>query len=295
MTPETPETPQPPQTPDEEGTTPEAGPVPGSEAMWRGILLGTDPRYRRSYALFRRMPGSPRCYFCSAPFGGLGAPVARLMGRRPWPKNPKYCATCFLILEHERGGAEIDCSLLFADVRGSTALAEGMSPGAYHKLIERFYETAARVLFAHDAVLDKFVGDEVVAIFIPALNGELHAERAVATGQALLEATGHGTADGPWVPLGIGVHSGVAFVGAVGDAPSTALTALGDVVNVAARLASAAGPGELLVTEPAAVAAHLESAALEHRRVELKGKAEPVPVVVLGSRSGAGAGAASLR
>ena len=153
-------------------------------------LLGTDPRYRRNYRFMRRLPGAPRCYFCSAPFGGAGSTIARLMGRRPWVKNPRYCQTCFVLLEDERGGAEIECSLLFADVRGSTALAERMSPGEFHQLMGRFYNTAARVLYAHDAILDKFVGDEAVAIFIPALSGERHA--APAGGAAC-----HAGRDGP--------------------------------------------------------------------------------------------------
>jgi adenylate cyclase len=265
--------------------------TPDVEAVWRGILLGTDPRYRRNYALMRRLPGAPRCYFCSAPFEGLGSPIARLLGRRPWAKNPRYCATCFVLLEHQRGGAEIECSLLFADVRGSTSLAEHMRPGEFHQLMGRFYETAARVLYAHDAVLDKFVGDEAVAFFIPALSGELHATRAVAAGQALLRATGHGDPAGPWLPIGIGVHTGIAFVGAVGEPPGTSVTALGDVVNVAARLASAAGAGELLVTDTAARRARVDGGAAERRELELKGKTEPVSVVVLGAAAGEPAGA----
>jgi adenylate cyclase len=261
----------------------EPGPsAPETEAVWRGILLGTDPRYRRNYALMRRLPGAPRCNFCSAPFHGLGSPVARFLGRRPWAKNPRYCSTCFTLLEHQRGGAEIECSLLFADVRGSTALAEGMRPGDFQRLMGRFYDAAARALYAHDAILDKFVGDEAVAIFIPALSGELHAARAVSAGRAVLRATGHGDPAGPWLPVGIGVHTGIAFVGAVGEPPGTTITALGDVVNVAARLATAAGAGELLVTEVAARLANVEADNAERRQLDLKGKTEPVSVVVLG-------------
>ena len=262
-----------------------ASSAPESEAIWRGILLGTDPRYRRNYRLMRRLPGAPRCYFCSAPFGGIGSPVARFMGRRPWAKNPRYCATCFSLLEHQHGGAEIECSLMFADVRGSTALAEHMRAGDFQRLMGRFYDTAARVLYAHDAILDKFVGDEAVAIFIPALSGDLHAARAVMAGRALLRATGHADAAGPWLPIGVGVHTGIAFVGAVGESPATTVTALGDVVNVAARLASAAGPGELLVTESAIRRAKVGADAAERRHLELKGRTEPVPVVVLGADS----------
>jgi len=247
------------------------------------VLMGTDPRWRRNYGIFRRLPGHERCHICAVPFTGFMAPIGRLMGRAPWPKNPRYCGACFNVLELARGGAEVDCSLLFADIRGSTAIAERMRPGDYHDLLDRFYRVAADVLFAHDAVLDKFVGDEVVAIFIPALSGELHASRAVAAGQALLAATGHANGGDVWLPLGIGVHSGEAFVGAVGDRGGPNLTALGDTVNVAARLASAAEAGQLLVTTAAAEAAHLETGSLDRRDLELRGKSETVSVVVLGA------------
>ena len=261
--------------------------APDADAVWRGILLGTDRRYRDSYELFRRLPGSPRCYLCSAPFKGPGSIVARRMGRKPWAKNPHYCETCFVMMESHHGGAEIDCSLLFADVRGSTALAETMRPNEFKTLLNRFYEVAAKVLYEHDAILDKFVGDEVVAIFIPALSGELHASRAVAAAQGLLTATGHADPGGPWLPIGIGVHTGIAYVGAVGEGPSTAITALGDTVNVAARLASAAGKGEVVLSDDVASAAQLEAGAGEHRELELKGKSAPVGVVVLGVEAAA--------
>src|SRR4029453_9096394 len=101
-------------------------PRSGVEEVWRGILLGTDPRYRDSHALMSRLPGNPRCYMCSAPFKGPGWISARRMGRRQWAKNPHYCNGCFSLIETQHGGAEVDCSLLFAAVRGSTTIAEGM-------------------------------------------------------------------------------------------------------------------------------------------------------------------------
>jgi len=257
-------------------------PATGPEEVWRGILLGTDPRFRDSHALFSRLPGSPRCYMCSAPFKGPGSIVARRMGRRPWAKNPHYCNGCFSVIETQHGGAEVECSLLFADVRGSTSLAERMSATEFRRLLDRFYDAAAEVIHDHGAILDKFVGDEAVAIFIPALSGELHAARAISAGRALLRVTGHGDPAGPWLPIGVGVHTGVAFVGAVGEGPSSSVTALGDTVNTAARLASVAGPGELLVSEDAARSAQLDGGLSERRDLELKGKSVRVPVVVLG-------------
>ena len=252
-----------------------------SGELWRAILMGTDPIYARTRRFMQRVPGHPRCKMCAAPFGGIGGPLMRLMGRRRWPKNPKYCGICFRLLEEQHGGAEIECSLLFADVRGSTTLAEGITPAAFSRLMARFYETATAVLVERDAIVDKFVGDEVMALFIPAVAGEEHARRAVEAAQALLRATGHGDSDGPWLPVGAGVHTGTAFVGSVGDTLLAEITALGDVVNTAARLASSAAGGEILVTDVAASAAGFDGSALEHRQLELKGKSVATDVIVI--------------
>ena len=205
----------------------------------------------------------------------------RLLGRPRWGKNPKYCRFCFTVLETQHGGAEIGCSLLFADIRGSTALAETMSPAAFRDLLNRFYARASEILVDHDAIVDKFVGDEVMAIFIPAIAQDRHAARAVEAGEALLRATDQRVAGGLRLPLGVGIHTGTAFVGSVGEGGHTDLTALGDTVNVAARLASAAGAGEILVTDAAAVAAGLTPTDQQRRQLDLKGKSAATDVVVL--------------
>ena len=95
-----------------------------------------------------------------------------------------------------------------------------------------------------------------------------------------MAATGN-TGNEPWVAVGAGVPSGVVFVGTVGDGAHVELTALGDPVNVAARLASAAGAGEILVTLTAARAAKLTEDGLERRDLELKGKSAPTSVLVM--------------
>jgi adenylate cyclase len=204
----------------------------------------------------------------------------RLFGKSPSDKNPNWCATCFTFMRKHHGGAEIECTMLFADVRGSTTLAEGISPAAFRELMERYYDTAAQTVFDNDGIVDKFVGDELVAMFFPLLSGDHHARCGVAAARALLEATGHSDPDGPWVSVGAGVHTGPAWVGAVGEGVHTALTALGDAVNTAARLASAAGGGEILVTTAASKAAGLDPS-LPQRSLELKGKQEVVEVVTL--------------
>lgn len=257
-------------------------PPPGAgEDFWRQFLLHGDPHERRNRAIYRTIPSNPRCRLCAAPFGGVGGPIMRVLGKRPADNNPNLCNTCFTFINKHQGGAEVPLSLLFADVRGSTGMAERMPASEYKALMGRFYDAAAKAIFDNDGFLDKFVGDEVVAIFAPLLAGERHASRAVDAARALLSGTGHGTPAGPWLQIGAGVHSGMAWMGAVGAAGHSTMTALGDVVNVAARLAALAKPGEILLTAEAATAAGLDASRLPHQQLELRGKQLQTEIVSL--------------
>ncbi len=250
------------------------------EAFWRDYLNRGDAMERRVRRLFRALPHAPRCQLCAAPFAGPAAPVMRALGKRPADKNPLVCQSCFNFIAKHHGGAEIEATFLFADIRGSTTLAEQLSSSAFHALLDRFYSTASAVVFEHDGAVDKFVGDEVVAMFFPFVSGDRHATQAVEAAQALLHATGHADPAGPWAPVGAGVHTGLAWVGAVGDEAHTEITALGDAVNTTARLAAAAAAGEILVTVAAAQAAGLDPA-LDRRALALKGKELPTEVIAL--------------
>jgi adenylate cyclase len=190
------------------------------------------------------------------------------------------------MLSTHHGGAEVECSLLFADVRGSTSLAEKLSPMEFTRLMSRFYDTAVSVLVDFDAFVDKFVGDEIIGIFVPAMAGADHVERAITAAQVLLRRAGY--PDQPWIPIGAGVNTGLAYVGSIGSANDTELTAMGDVVNTTARLATEAAAGELLVSDVAARKARLVTKGLERRSLVLKGKSEPTPVLVLSDATPAG-------
>jgi adenylate cyclase len=255
-------------------------PAPGSAEADAAEKLQVSPRVRKLRAFWRSIPSSPRCKMCTSPFGGPGGAALRLLGKGPWPANPRYCRGCFKTLYQNRAGAEIECTLLFIDIRGSTGLAESMPARDYRTLLDRFYASVTEVLIEHEAIVDKFVGDEVIGIYVPVLTGGEHARAAVDSAVAALRATGHDTG-APWIPIGAGVNTGVAYVGAVGTAEHVEFTALGDPVNVTARLASAAGMGEVLVTESAAQAAQLEIGALERRHLDLRGKSEATDVFVL--------------
>jgi adenylate cyclase len=153
---------------------------------------------------------------------------------------------------------------------------------AYGQLIRRFYAAAVDVMVESNAIIDKLVGDQVTGYNLPAFSSENHARVAVEAGRALLRATGVGDADGPWIPVGAGIHTGEAFFGAVSSESGVSdLTALGDNVNIAARLASNAGPGELLVSEVTYQAAGLDFGPVEKRQITLKGREQPVWVYVI--------------
>jgi adenylate cyclase len=248
--------------------------------MWRSILLGETKGLARTRKLVGWIPAGPRCKLCAAPLKPPGSVLLRPVGFGPSRLNRRLCRACFRSIEKKPGGAEIELSFLFADVRGSTGLAERIPAQEFSGLISRFYGTAASVVDDHDGLVDKFVGDEVVALFVPGFAGQDHATHAVMAAAELLAATRE--EDGtPWIEVGAGVHTGVAYVGTVGEGDTFDFTALGDSVNTAARLASAAAAGEILISGVAAKAAELETAGLESRLLELRGRAERVEAFVL--------------
>ena len=162
-------------------------------------------------------------------------------------------------------------------------MAENISATEFSALMNRFYGAATDVLIKTDAFIDKLIGDEVMAVYLPMFAGREPARLAVQAAHQLLQATGHGDPDGPWMPVGVGVHTGMAFFGTVSGAEGsvTDFTALGDSVNIGARLASNAGPGEALISEAACAAAGIDLADCEQRALELKGRGEPVNVRVM--------------
>jgi len=203
----------------------------------------------------------------------------RFIGFGPSRLNRRICSGCIHALEKRPGGAEIELSLMFADVRGSTGLAERMSAAEFSRFMARFYGAAADVVDRRNGIVDKFVGDQAMALFIPGFAGADHATDAIDAAHELLDATGHAEGD-PWIPVGAAVHTGLAFVGTVGEGDAFDFTALGDPVNTAARMAASAGIGEILISREAANAAGLETAGLESRTLELRGRAETVDVWV---------------
>ncbi len=221
----------------------------------------------------RALPRDPRCKFCNAPFQGIGGALMRVLFRKQRSAlNPRYCNLCEIAAREFPGGAEVPMSILFIDIRGSTALSEKMTPTEFSQLISRFYAAATKVIIEEDGLVEKLAGDEVAAFWGAGFAGPDYVRRTIDVAQKLLRVM-----ESQKIPVGIGVHSGIAYFGAMGTAEGlTDISAKGEEVNMTARLASKAGVGEIIVSEPALKAAGMDGSELEARSLELKGISEPV-------------------
>jgi len=208
---------------------------------------------------------------------GPGGAIFGRLGWRQWPKSPQFCQSCSKSLaKMGMGGAEVELTSLFADLRGSTTLAESIGAAAFGALINRFYILADGAIAAHDGIVERHMGDGVVGLFVPVFSGAGHAASGIAAARGIVTGV-RDRKRGAWAPVGVGIATGVGYVGVVSttEQPDD-FTALGDVVNTAARLGSAAAAGEILVTRAASDAAGVMGTI---RRLEVKGKSEPVDVI----------------
>jgi adenylate cyclase len=251
-------------------------------AYW---AFGAQPTNRAFKRILRSLPSSPRCGYCGAPFAGPGKHLVAPLGYRPSRKNPNLCSVCVELAPP--GGMTLEAGVLFADLRGFTALSERAHPAQASAVLRRFYACAEKVLFP-EALIDKVMGDEVMALYVPPFmlpQRELFAldsagRRTIAEimlghARALLERIGYGSVDGPFAEAGIGLDFGEVFIGNIGDEAVHDFTAIGDVVNTASRLQSHAAGGEIIVS--ARLARDLGEPLGAAEALAVKGKAEPVP------------------
>lgn len=246
-----------------------------ASAEWQTILTEGHGSLVRARRVFRYVPSAPRCKVCNNPFGGLGGRVFQIAGFRPSRKNPNLCSRCCDSLPI--GGAEVDVAVLFADVRGSTSLGEKGPAHEFAALLNRFYREATRALIRYDAVIDKLIGDEVMAFFVQGISGADYRRKAILAGIDLLRAVGYGNDEPPWLEIGAAVNAGPAYVGNVGG-EVVDFTALGDPVNAAARMQQNAAAGELLVA--AGIDDRLAGQA-PRRKLALRGRRQSIDAFVL--------------
>jgi adenylate cyclase len=237
--------------------------------------FAVDKRLRR---IMRTLPRDPRCKFCNTPFQGFGGMLARvLFGKQRSAMNPRYCNMCEIASREFPGGAEVEMSMLFIDIRGSTALSEKMSPTEFSQLISRFYAAATKTIIEEDGLVEKLAGDEVAAFWGAGFAGPDYIERTIKVAQKLLRIMEQQN-----IAVGIGVHAGIAYFGSTSTAEGlTDISAKGEEVNMAARLASKAAIGEIVVSEQALQRAGVDGSTFESRSLELKGISERVQVRVM--------------
>lgn len=266
--------------------------MPTNEEVWYAVFGVGHPDLQKQHRLHLRLPSPPRCKLCLAPFGGVGGFFMGLRGKRPSNRNPRFCSACDHFIRAHPGGAEVTLSLVFADVRGSTSLAERISPTELSRRFNEFYAAITHVLVETDGFIIDVVGDEVVGVYPPGFSGPRHAALAIEAARQLvvLDPSAFGG-----LPFGVGVHTGVVHIGTTmgADEGIADVRAIGDNVNISARLSSSAGPGEALVSAAAWDAAGESPDELEHRELTLKGRNEPLGVWVLRSSAADAASAAA--
>ncbi len=256
--------------------------------LWHAYLTGDysrlDTKVKVIRQVFRRLPAEPRCKVCNAPFKGIGGALVSLIGFGAGRSsfNPSLCDRCEKIVKKHQVGLEMPLTMLFADVRGSTSLAETIGASSFHQLINRYYKVGVEALGKTDALINRLIGDALIGLYVPGIAGPDYVRRAVDGARALLEATGHADPNGSWIQVGIGIHTGVGYVGAVGYGDSVSdITVLGDAANVAARLASHAAPGEIIVSKDTCEMGGFTPEDCETRLLQLKGRSEPLSVRVI--------------
>jgi adenylate cyclase len=239
---------------------------------WNALLVQGHEPFRIAQRVFRRLPSDPRCKLCLNPFGGLFGKAFAVFGREPSRKNPNLCQYCFDHLPP--GGIEIDIGVVFADVRSSTALGERSNATDFAKRLNEFYAVATDVLIHNDGLVDKLIGDEVMGLFIQGVAGPDYRRKTALAAVELAERVTD-------LPLGVAANAGVAFVGNVGSGTVLDFTALGDAVNVGARLQAHALPGEVVLAAPLYPLIEEHHPGGRTECVEIRGREQPVDVVVL--------------
>ena len=209
----------------------------------------------------------------------------RFRGKARSERNPRYCNSCNKFIHKHPGGAEVEMTLLFVDIRGSTALAETMSATEFSAVMDRFFKNATKALIESDGFVVEFRGDCVAGVYPPGFSGANHAQKAIQGARLLLGDLQPRTRDGRDIPIGVGVHTGVVYIGTVSGSEGSMqeITVLGDHVNTAARLSQVANPGEALISKATYEACECREENLVTKRIALKGKSTERIVHVLSS------------
>jgi adenylate cyclase len=165
-------------------------------------------------------------------------------------------------------------------VRGFTTMAEKMKPREAVEVLNEFFARMTNAIFEYDGTLDKYLGDGMMALFGAPFALQNDAEAAVRAAMSMQKSLAElNTLSGkPPLHIGIGIHTGEAVVGFLGTERRMDYTAIGDTVNVASRLTSQAGPGQIVISSATHAQLGREISCGQLSAMKLKGRAEPIEV-----------------
>lgn len=248
----------------------------GNEELWHTIFAEGHPDLKKQHSLHRILPRDPRCRMCLAPFSGLGGWWMSRRGKKPSSRNPHYCSACDGFLDTFPGGAEVEMSLLFVDIRQSTEYARQASPAEVQARVTAFLDAATDAITENDGFIMAFYGDCVVAVWPPGFTGPEHAEKALAAARALVQPGLVSGQSNP-VEVGVGLHRAPVFIGTVAAAKGLFrdVSIFGEEVILCARLAAVAAPGQVLASTATAAKGTAEARTF-------KGFDDPVEVIAIG-------------
>lgn len=250
----------------------------GNEPLWQAVFADGDPILQKMQRFHARLPGDPRCRLCLAPFKGLGGWIMRLKGRKPNNRNPAFCNACDEFIEAYPGGAEIEMSILYVDIRNSTEYADDHSAAQVSQRTNAFIDQALQIITDHEGFVSEFYGDCIVATWPPGFSGADHAAKAHRTARSLIDVKSLTNDSGEPIPVGVGVHTGNIFIGTISALQGTfrGVSIFGRGVNLTARMAAHAQASEALCSAENIIAAGRQPEDFKYESVELKGFSEPV-------------------
>jgi len=265
----------------------------GNEKLWHQIFALGHPDLLSFQRLHSWLPSPPRCKMCLAPFRGVGGVYMRFRGKGPANRNPNYCSACDKFIRAYPGSAEVELTMIIADLTDSKKLASQMTDSEWRDVLNSFYGPAVNALIETDGFFVKFVGDEVDGVYPPGFSGKDHARKAIQAAEQMLRMEIPPAPNGSPVRVKVAVHTGVFCIGTVGwKDPQTGVEsgpqdvqAMGDNVHITQLLSKAARPGEALITEAAYVAAGGHIPNLESRQIMVEGRREPITVRVMRAAS----------
>ncbi|MBW4708189.1 adenylate/guanylate cyclase domain-containing protein [Roseobacter sp. YSTF-M11] len=256
----------------------------GNEEVWKLVLIEGHPLLLSKKKKFGFLPSDPRCKLCTAPFNGAGGWFLKTFkGIRQSKRNPRFCNACDEFLKAYPGGIETPMTMMFVDIRNSTGLSSQMPSRDFMQLVSQLRNLALDAMAKTDGSVLEFIGDGVIAVWPPGIAGPDHAKKGIAAARRLLNDVKKLGPQGIDLPIGIGVHTGEAFLGTIAAASNDIqdISAFGHDVNLVARISAAASAGQAFVSKATCDAANHPYEEAQFQQPEMKGIKEPTSLLAL--------------